>query len=294
MSHRHDTTTPPSGDRQHVPTDQAAPELLPCARSLAHTKHGHTVGRQYSPTYQMHLNWRTQSSLRGIIMDDLKNCPFCGGNNVRVFGPVGWYRQFGISHSCQAFHGGSGDFTVGAHSREEAISAWNRRADLAAPSAPARERCGSCGAFGRKCYGNGPEGPDCDEWIGETDGRACCYACYGAAPAPAEVEGLVDQAGAEFADYFRNNYPGPDTIIHDPEWHAPKLFRAATHQFAAALTALQAENERLRGEVDAAEQIARDCAQSYERTGNHAKSEACLFVANQIAALRALSGEGRR
>lgn len=31
--------------------DQAAPELLPCARSLAHTKHGHTVGRQYSPTY---------------------------------------------------------------------------------------------------------------------------------------------------------------------------------------------------------------------------------------------------
>ena len=70
----------------------------------------------------------------------------------------------------------------------QAILRWNAEnqrkpisADLAAPSAPARERCGSCGAFGRKCYGNGPEGPDCDEWIGETDGRACCYACYGAA-----------------------------------------------------------------------------------------------------------------
>ena len=34
-------------------------------------------------------------------------------------------------------------------------------------------------------------------------------------------------AEAHFADYFRRNYPGPDTIIHDPDWHAPKLFQAA-------------------------------------------------------------------
>lgn len=26
-------------------------ELLPCSRSLAHTQHGHTVGKTYSPTY---------------------------------------------------------------------------------------------------------------------------------------------------------------------------------------------------------------------------------------------------
>lgn len=30
-----------------------------------------------------------------------------------------------------------------------------------------------------------------------------------------------------FADYFARNYPGPDTIIFDPAWHAPKLFAAA-------------------------------------------------------------------
>ena len=30
-----------------------------------------------------------------------------------------------------------------------------------------------------------------------------------------------------FASWFRQNYPGPDTVIHDPDWHAPKIFRAA-------------------------------------------------------------------
>jgi hypothetical protein len=32
---------------------------------------------------------------------------------------------------------------------------------------------------------------------------------------------------ARFAEYFRKNYPGPDTIISDPDWHAPKIFNAA-------------------------------------------------------------------
>lgn len=30
-----------------------------------------------------------------------------------------------------------------------------------------------------------------------------------------------------FTDYFVRNYPGPDTVIFDPRWHAPKLFAAA-------------------------------------------------------------------
>ena len=29
-----------------------------------------------------------------------------------------------------------------------------------------------------------------------------------------------------FAEYFRKNYPGPKTIITDPDWHAPKIFAA--------------------------------------------------------------------
>lgn len=61
---------------------------------------------------------------------ELKPCPFCGGADITVFGPVGWYCQFGITHSCRVFFGGSGNFTIGGKTRHEAITAWNRRADL--------------------------------------------------------------------------------------------------------------------------------------------------------------------
>lgn len=41
--------------------------------------------------------------------------------------------------------------------------------------------------------------------------------------------GEVDDAEAlrEFTEYFVKNYPGPHTVIMDPNWHAPKIFRAA-------------------------------------------------------------------
>ena len=66
-------------------------------------------------------------------MPELLPCPFCGGE-AKVYGPVGWYRQYGISHSCRVFHGGSGDFTLGAKTEEQAIADWNRRADLTQPT----------------------------------------------------------------------------------------------------------------------------------------------------------------
>lgn len=47
------------------------------------------------------------------------------------------------------------------------------------------------------------------------------------APAPAETDD--ETALAAFSEWFRKNYPGPDTIIHKPDWHAPKIFRAARH-----------------------------------------------------------------
>lgn len=34
-----------------------------------------------------------------------------------------------------------------------------------------------------------------------------------------------------FTDYFVKNYPGPDTIIGDPYWHAPKLYKAAIYAY---------------------------------------------------------------
>lgn len=61
------------------------------------------------------------------MMDDLLPCPFCGGE-ASIFGPVGWYREYGISHSCRVFYGGSGDFTIGGRTREDAAKAWNTRA----------------------------------------------------------------------------------------------------------------------------------------------------------------------
>jgi len=31
----------------------------------------------------------------------------------------------------------------------------------------------------------------------------------------------------KFRIWFEANYPGPNTVIMDPRWHAPKIFRAA-------------------------------------------------------------------
>lgn len=31
----------------------------------------------------------------------------------------------------------------------------------------------------------------------------------------------------QFMEYFRRNYPGPNTIIFSPDWHAPKIYAAA-------------------------------------------------------------------
>jgi len=48
-----------------------------------------------------------------------------------------------------------------------------------------------------------------------------------AALAQPEPQGPSDEALAAFTEWFCRNYPGPDTIIHKPTWHAPRAFRAA-------------------------------------------------------------------
>lgn len=37
-----------------------------------------------------------------------------------------------------------------------------------------------------------------------------------------------------FTEYFVQNYPGPNTIISNPRWHAPKIFRAAVWALSQA------------------------------------------------------------
>lgn len=44
-----------------------------------------------------------------------------------------------------------------------------------------------------------------------------------------DVTKTEEAALAEFMEYFRKNYPGPETIIGKPDWHSPKIFRAARH-----------------------------------------------------------------
>ena len=46
------------------------------------------------------------------------------------------------------------------------------------------------------------------------------------------AEGLTDEALVSFTAWFCKNYPGPDTIIHKPKWHAPIVFRAAAYAIA--------------------------------------------------------------
>lgn len=43
-----------------------------------------------------------------------------------------------------------------------------------------------------------------------------------------------EKALAAFVGWFRANYPGPNTIICKPDWHAPKVFRAVEHALEAA------------------------------------------------------------
>lgn len=65
-------------------------------------------------------------------LEKLLPCPFCGGDNVGVFGPVGWYRTYGISHSCRMFYSGTSEMAQGFPDKKTAIAAWNARSpDLA-------------------------------------------------------------------------------------------------------------------------------------------------------------------
>ena len=59
-------------------------------------------------------------------------------------------------------------------------------------------------------------------------------------------------AQQEFTEWFVKNYPGPDTIIHDPLWHAPKIYRAAMawkNAGRATQDALEMENKELRQRI---------------------------------------------
>lgn len=61
-------------------------------------------------------------------------------------------------------------------------------------------------------------------WKGYGDGH---NKLLGSPSAPLAAVGYNTDALAEFTEYFVKNYPGPNTIISNPNWHAPKIFAAA-------------------------------------------------------------------
>lgn len=62
---------------------------------------------------------------------------------------------------------------------------------------------------------------------------------------------VVTEAQRAFTDWFVKNYPGPDTIIHKPEWHAPKIWNAAKAAMSRASPPVDSEAiERVRRTLD--------------------------------------------
>jgi hypothetical protein len=61
----------------------------------------------------------------------------------------------------------------------------------------------------------------CDEMNDKTDVRQ-------------RARELPENMPVEFGEWFGKNYPGPETIISDPHWHAPRIWRAARHAMLAA------------------------------------------------------------
>jgi hypothetical protein len=58
-----------------------------------------------------------------------------------------------------------------------------------------------------------------------------------------------------FTEYFVRNYPGPDTVIFDPKWHAPRIFSAAKAALNSETSALTEERDRLREALQKAETV---------------------------------------
>lgn len=99
-----------------------------------------------------------------------------------------------------------------------------------------------------------------------------------------------------FANWFRQNYPGPDTVIGRPDWHAPKIYRAATHELQKQLDALAAERDALRDAARAAhsalcEQLGDTDVDHYETEGEMRDDDPVQWAAMTLA--RATFGKAK-
>lgn len=89
-----------------------------------------------------------------------------------------------------------------------------------------------------------------------------------------------DAALAQFMEYFRQNYPGPDTIIHKPDWHSPRIFRAAMDAHRRATPDLR---DVVRELVDALVFVL-PLAKGYAAQNDHAVNHECIEIARAALA----------
>jgi hypothetical protein len=116
-----------------------------------------------------------------------------------------------------------------------------------------------------------------------------------------------------FTEYFVRNYPGPDTIIHNPQWHAARIFRAAEHAIAyhrpastpgpvplarvmeqftpAEREEIAADAARLNAAVPVPDEAVERARAAYAFHAEHADHDDCLHAALTAAGYFALREE---
>lgn len=84
------------------------------------------------------------------------------------------------------------------------------------PIVPVVLRCSGCGTLMTD-----------DELVREREKRPSLMSCCPERKMVPVALTSTPEALQQFTEYFARNYPGPNTVIFDPKWHAPKIFRAA-------------------------------------------------------------------
>ncbi|WP_318867612.1 hypothetical protein [Sinorhizobium meliloti] len=100
----------------------------------------------------------------------------------------------------------------------------------------------------------------------------------------------------QFIDWFVKNYPGPDTVIFDPKWHAPKIYRAAiapayseiTEPYRASLRMIREAIETIFGP---AANLESEEAELLRGPEPHHTAEAIIAALQNVASLPRERGE---
>ncbi len=100
----------------------------------------------------------------------------------------------------------------------------------------------------------------------------------------------------QFIDWFVKNYPGPDTVIFDPKWHAPKIYRAAiapayseiTEPYRASLRMIREAVETIFGP---AANLESEEAELLRGPEPHHTAEAIIAALQNVASLPRERGE---